>query len=173
MCFEIIKVIDIGGGFPVDFSSDNEGIYNNNNNNNEKEGLNMKQYVSLLKEQVPQLFLWKPFQENNNNNNDDKYIKQRTIITEFGRTIAAKSGVFISRIEYIKYIDLPNNDNENENNDDDENNNNENDEIIKNKRQIILQHVGADLAVRTVWQPSHWPLRVKLYNGENGEEKQK
>ncbi|KPA75980.1 putative bacterial-type diaminopimelate decarboxylase [Leptomonas pyrrhocoris] len=61
----------------------------------------------------------------------------RLLITEFGRAICAKAGVLISRVEYVKQ---------------------------SGGRQILLQHIGADLAVRTVWQPEKWPLRVFVYD---------
>ncbi|CAD2222642.1 diaminopimelate decarboxylase [Angomonas deanei] len=106
-----INVIDIGGGFPVDFTSD-------------EETLTIADYARELSEKVPQLF---------------RPDGRRTILTEFGRSLAAKSGILISRVEYVKQ---------------------------SGGRQIISQHIGADLAVRTVWQPSHWPLRVRVYDEE-------
>nr|AGT02441.1 diaminopimelate decarboxylase [Strigomonas culicis] len=105
----LVDVIDIGGGFPVDFGSDDER-------------LTVADYARELRERVPGLFT---------------AARPRLIITEFGRTIAAKSGVLLSRVEYVKQ---------------------------SGGRQMVLQHAGADLAVRTVWQPEKWPLRVAVYD---------
>nr|AGT02744.1 diaminopimelate decarboxylase [Strigomonas galati] len=105
----LVDVVDIGGGFPVDFSSDDET-------------LTVADYARELRERVPGLFT---------------AARPRLIITEFGRTVAAKSGVLLSRVEYVKE---------------------------SGGRQVVLQHAGADLAVRTVWQPEKWPLRVEVYD---------
>nr|AGT02684.1 diaminopimelate decarboxylase [Crithidia acanthocephali] len=105
----LIEVVDIGGGFPVDFSTDDETV-------------SVRDYVAALRRDVPTLFA---------------PAHPRLIITEFGRAICAKAGVLISRVEYVKQ---------------------------SGGRQIILQHIGADLAVRTVWQPEKWPLRVYVYD---------
>lgn len=107
----LVEVIDIGGGFPVDFASDDETV-------------TVRDYVAALGAAVPTLFA-PP--------------RPRLVITEFGRAICAKAGVLVSRVEYVKE---------------------------SGGRQIILQHVGADLAVRTVWQPEKWPLRVFVYDKE-------
>ncbi len=64
------------------------------------------------------------------------------VITEFGRRLLAKQGVVVSRIEYVKEA---------------------------GGRRVILQHVGADVAVRTVYRPEAWPLRVSCF-GANGQE---
>ncbi|KAL7698982.1 bacterial-type diaminopimelate decarboxylase [Lotmaria passim] len=105
----LIEVVDIGGGFPVDFSTDDETV-------------SVRDYVAALRRDVPTLFA---------------PAHARLIITEFGRALCAKAGVLISRVEYVKQ---------------------------SGGRQIILQHIGADLAVRTVWQPEKWPLRVFVHD---------
>jgi diaminopimelate decarboxylase len=64
--------IDIGGGLPVNFSSDEVKP-------------SFKDYADLLKAQAPLLFT-------------DKY----QVKTEFGRAIVAKNGVIITRVEYTK-----------------------------------------------------------------------
>jgi diaminopimelate decarboxylase len=106
-----ISVVDIGGGLPVNFTSDDYTP-------------SMKGYVSSLQISVPELF-------------SGKY----KLITEFGRSIVAKAGFLASRVEYTK---------------------------MAGNRRIIQQHIGADLAVRTVWAPEVWKLRVDVYN-ERGE----
>jgi diaminopimelate decarboxylase len=100
-------VIDIGGGLPVNFTSDEYTP-------------TFASYVEALKEGVPALF-------------SGKY----SIITEFGRSLVAKAGVLASRVEYVK---------------------------VNGGRRIVQQHIGADLAIRTVWQPENWKLRVDVYN---------
>jgi len=39
-------------------------------------------------------------------------------------------------------------------------------EYVKNNggREIVLQHVGADIAIRTVYHPTVWPLRVQVHD---------
>ncbi len=67
-----VEVIDIGGGLPVNFDSDEV-----------KPGF--AEYADALRRRVPKLF-------------SGKY----TVKTEFGRSIFAKSGFIASRIEYTK-----------------------------------------------------------------------
>jgi len=64
--------LDIGGGLPVNFSSDEIKP-------------SFKDYAEVLKAEVPLLFT-------------DKY----QVKTEFGRAIVAKNGVIITRVEYTK-----------------------------------------------------------------------
>eukprot|EP01065_Artemidia_motanka_P009635 TRINITY_DN14960_c0_g1_i1.p1 TRINITY_DN14960_c0_g1~~TRINITY_DN14960_c0_g1_i1.p1 ORF type:complete len:424 (+),score=70.57 TRINITY_DN14960_c0_g1_i1:65-1336(+) len=75
-------------------------------------------YAERLRREAPDLFRYR-------------------IVTEFGRSVAAKSGVLISRIEYTKEA---------------------------GGRRIVTQHAGVDLAIRTVWAPKEWPLRVNVYS---------
>ena len=67
-----IEVIDIGGGLPVNFDSDEIKPA-------------FTDYASTLQQQIPELF-------------SGKY----TVKTEFGRSIFAKNGFIASRIEYTK-----------------------------------------------------------------------
>ncbi len=67
-----ITRLDIGGGLPVNFSSDEIKP-------------SFKDYAEVLKAEVPLLFT-------------DKY----QVKTEFGRAIVAKNGVIITRVEYTK-----------------------------------------------------------------------
>eukprot|EP00053_Salpingoeca_punica_P008643 m.77310 g.77310 ORF g.77310 m.77310 type:complete len:441 (+) comp14690_c0_seq1:65-1387(+) len=61
------------------------------------------------------------------------------MITEFGRWYFAKQGFILSRVEYTK---------------------------LSKDRHIALQHVGADLLVRTIYNPDKWPLRVSVFTAE-------
>jgi diaminopimelate decarboxylase len=61
------------------------------------------------------------------------------VITELGRRLLAKQGFVISKIEYVK---------------------------TAGGRRVLLQHVGADVAVRTVYKPQNWPLRVTLFGAD-------
>ncbi len=67
-----ITRIDIGGGLPVNFSSDEIKP-------------TFSEYADLLKQEVPLLFT-------------DKY----QVKTEFGRAVAAKNGFILTRVEYTK-----------------------------------------------------------------------
>jgi diaminopimelate decarboxylase len=111
-----IKFLDIGGGLPVNFDSDDWTP-------------TFAEYAEALKKDVPQLFAESP---------------QHRIITEFGRAIAAKAGVFVSRVEYTK---------------------------VNGGRYIVQQHVGADVLIRQAWAPQDWKVRVGIYDGKSGEER--
>lgn len=106
-----ISIIDIGGGLPVNFTSDEFTP-------------TFADYQEKLAAAVPNLF-------------SGKY----ALVTEFGRALVAKAGILVSRVEYTK---------------------------VNGGRRIIQQHVGADLALRTVWQPEHWRIRVEVYDGITG-----
>eukprot|EP01124_Arcella_intermedia_P011707 TRINITY_DN1812_c0_g1_i1.p1 TRINITY_DN1812_c0_g1~~TRINITY_DN1812_c0_g1_i1.p1 ORF type:complete len:455 (+),score=86.39 TRINITY_DN1812_c0_g1_i1:39-1403(+) len=60
----------------------------------------------------------------------------KMVITEFGRAVLAKTGWFASIVEYTKN---------------------------NGGRNIVLQHIGADIAIRTVYHPTVWPLRVSIH----------
>jgi len=70
--YQQIEVIDIGGGLPVNFDS-------------EEVRPGFADYAAVLQQRVPELF-------------SGKY----TVKTEFGRSIFAKNGFIASRIEYTK-----------------------------------------------------------------------
>jgi len=106
-----ITVFDIGGGLSVNFKSDEISP-------------TFAEYSAALQTQVPMLF-------------DGSC----SVITEFGRCIVAKAGIFLSRVEYTK---------------------------MAGGRFIIQQHCGHDLLVRSVWCPQVWPLRVQVFNGSSG-----
>ncbi|MFF0445539.1 diaminopimelate decarboxylase [Streptomyces sp. NPDC004609] len=67
-----IDTVDIGGGLPVNFSSDEESP-------------TFAEYAALLKEQVPGLL-------------DGRY----GLVTEYGRALLAKHGLILARVEYTK-----------------------------------------------------------------------
>ena len=106
-----VSIFDVGGGLSVNFKSDDVSP-------------TFASYSAALQAQVPMLF-------------DGSC----SVITEFGRSIVAKSGIFLSRVEYTK---------------------------VAGGRFIIQQHCGHDLLVRTVWCPQVWPLRILVFNGSNG-----
>lgn len=101
--FQQITHLDIGGGLPVNFQS-------------ETITPTFAEYAEILKKQVPLLF-------------SGKY----QVKTEFGRAIAAKNGVIITRVEYTKNM---------------------------GGRHIAITHAGAQIATRTAFLPAAWPLRV-------------
>ncbi|PWI46065.1 diaminopimelate decarboxylase [Streptomyces sp. ICBB 8177] len=109
-----VDTLDIGGGLPVDFASDEVAP-------------TYREYADLLRGEVPGLF-------------DGRY----GIVTEFGRSLLAKSGTILARVEYAKSA---------------------------GGRRIAVTHAGAQVATRTVFAPDAWPLRV-LALGPEGRPKQ-
>ncbi|MCG3039242.1 diaminopimelate decarboxylase [Streptomyces sp. S1A] len=103
-----IDTLDIGGGLPVNFGS-------------EEVSPTFAEYARLLRDTVPGLF-------------DGRY----GLVTEFGRSVLAKCGLVLARVEYAK---------------------------SSGGRPIAVTHAGAQVAVRTVFAPEAWPLRVAAYDG--------
>jgi diaminopimelate decarboxylase len=100
---ERIGMIDIGGGLPVNFSDDTVVP-------------TFDEYGLLLRRVIPELF--------------DATL---AVTTEFGRSIIAKAGFTLARVEYTK---------------------------VMGGRRIAITHAGAQIAARTVYQPDTWPLRI-------------
>jgi diaminopimelate decarboxylase len=98
-----IHTLDIGGGLPVNFASDTMSP-------------TFEDYAALLRAAIPQLF--------------DGSVR---VITEFGRSLIAKAGFMLARVEYTKSMGT---------------------------RRIAITHAGAQVAARTVYQPEVWPLRI-------------
>ncbi|MFG2496038.1 diaminopimelate decarboxylase [Streptomyces caniferus] len=104
-----IDTLDIGGGLPVNFSSDaTTPTY--------------REYAALLHATVPGLL-------------SGRY----GIVTEFGRSLLAKHGTVLARVEYAKSA---------------------------GGRPIAVTHAGAQVATRTVFVPEAWPIRVAAYDAE-------
>ncbi|MER7467572.1 diaminopimelate decarboxylase [Streptomyces sp. NPDC097981] len=104
-----VDTLDIGGGLPVNFASD-AGTPT------------YAQYAAALREAVPALF-------------GGRY----GLVTEFGRSLLAKHGLVLSRVEYTKST---------------------------GGRPIALTHAGVQLATRTVYAPAAWPLRILPYDAK-------
>lgn len=104
-----VDTLDIGGGLPVNFASDAETP-------------TYAQYASALSSAVPGLF-------------SGAY----GLVTEFGRSLMAKHGLVLSRVEYTK---------------------------VTGGRPIALTHAGVQLATRTVYAPAAWPLRILPYDAK-------
>ncbi|WP_443059582.1 diaminopimelate decarboxylase [Streptomyces sp. NBC_00443] len=104
-----IDTLDIGGGLPVNFASDLTTP-------------TYAQYVRLLGEAVPGLF-------------DGRY----GLVTEFGRSLLAKHGTVVARVEYAKSA---------------------------GGRPVAVTHAGVQVATRTVYAPGSWPLRIAAYDGK-------
>ncbi|MEU7056952.1 diaminopimelate decarboxylase [Streptomyces sp. NPDC046197] len=104
-----IDTLDIGGGLPVNFGS-------------EATVPTYAQYARLLRETVPGLF-------------DGRY----GLVTEFGRSLLAKHGTVVARVEYTKSA---------------------------GGRPVAVTHAGVQVATRTVYAPGAWPLRVAAYDAE-------
>ncbi len=104
-----IDTIDIGGGLPVNFASDATSP-------------TYAQYARLLSEAVPGLF-------------GGRY----GLVTEFGRSLLAKHGTVVARVEYAKSA---------------------------GGRPVAVTHAGVQVATRTVYAPASWPLRIAAYDGK-------
>ncbi|MEU2385591.1 diaminopimelate decarboxylase [Streptomyces sp. NPDC012461] len=102
-----VDTLDIGGGLPVNFASDATGPTH-------------AQYARLLSEAVPGLF-------------DGRY----GLVTEFGRSLLAKHGTVVARVEYAKNA---------------------------GGRPVAVTHAGVQVATRTVYAPGAWPLRIAAYD---------
>lgn len=104
-----IDTLDIGGGLPVNFGSDETTP-------------TYAQYARLLSEAVPGLF-------------GGRY----GLVTEFGRSLLAKHGTVVARVEYAKSA---------------------------GGRPVAVTHAGVQVATRTVYAPGSWPLRIAAYDGK-------
>ncbi|AXK33926.1 diaminopimelate decarboxylase [Streptomyces armeniacus] len=104
-----IDTLDIGGGLPVNFASDETSP-------------TFDAYARHLARTVPGLF-------------DGRY----ALVTEFGRALLARAGTVLARVEYAKSA---------------------------GGRAIAVTHAGAQVAVRTVFAPDAWPLRVRAYDAQ-------
>ncbi|MET9365161.1 diaminopimelate decarboxylase [Streptomyces sp. NPDC006632] len=104
-----VDTLDIGGGLPVNFGSDEETP-------------TYATYARVLKETVPGLF-------------DGRY----ALVTEFGRSLLAKHGTVLARVEYAK---------------------------SSGGRPIAVTHAGVQIAARTVYAPASWPLRIEAYDAK-------
>lgn len=104
-----IDTLDIGGGLPVNFGSDVTAP-------------TYAQYARLLSEAVPGLF-------------DGRY----GLVTEFGRSLLAKHGTVVARVEYAKSA---------------------------GGRPVAVTHAGVQVATRTVYVPGSWPLRIAAYDAK-------
>nr|AAZ23063.1 probable decarboxylase [Streptomyces fradiae] len=101
--------LDIGGGLPVNFTDDTVRP-------------TYQDYTAALRTAVPGLF-------------DGRY----ALVTEFGRSLLAKSGFIAARVEYVKEA---------------------------GGRRIAVTHAGAQTATRTALMPDAWPLRVGAFDAE-------
>ncbi|MZD55187.1 diaminopimelate decarboxylase [Streptomyces sp. SID5606] len=104
-----VDTLDIGGGLPVNFGSDEESP-------------TYAEYARVLRERVPGLF-------------DGRY----GLVTEFGRSLLAKHGTVVARVEYAKSA---------------------------GGRPVAVTHAGVQVATRTVYAPAAWPLRIAAYDGK-------
>lgn len=104
-----VTTLDIGGGLPVNFESDAV-----------RPGF--AEYAQALRAAVPALFTG-----------------ELRVITEFGRSILAKNGFILARVEYTK---------------------------TTGGRHIAMTHAGAQVATRTVFMPEMWAIRVSALNAQ-------
>ncbi|MEU3449962.1 diaminopimelate decarboxylase [Streptomyces thermolilacinus] len=104
-----VDTVDLGGGLPVNFTSDEETP-------------TYEEYARLLAAEVPGLF-------------DGRY----GLVTEFGRSLLARHGTVLARVEYTK---------------------------TSGSRPIAVTHAGVQVATRTVYAPASWPLRIAAYDAK-------
>ncbi|MFD4507545.1 diaminopimelate decarboxylase [Streptomyces sp. NPDC058457] len=104
-----VDTLDIGGGLSVNFAS-------------ETTEPTYAQYARLLAQAVPGLF-------------DGRY----GLVTEFGRSLLARHGTVVARVEYTK---------------------------SSGGRRIAVTHAGVQVAPRTVYVPGSWPLRIAAYDAK-------
>jgi diaminopimelate decarboxylase len=98
-----VTTLDIGGGLPVNFESDEM-----------RPGYG--EYAAALAAAAPALFTG-----------------ELRVLTEFGRSVLAKNGFILARVEYTK---------------------------TTGGRHIAMTHAGAQVATRTVFMPEMWAIRV-------------
>jgi diaminopimelate decarboxylase len=104
-----VDTVDVGGGLPVNFAS-------------EPAVPTYGRYARVLREAVPGLF-------------DGRY----GLVTEFGRSLLAKHGTVVTRVEYAKSA---------------------------GGRPVAVTHAGVQVAARTVYAPAAWPLRIAAYDAK-------
>ncbi|WP_374651664.1 hypothetical protein [Dongia sp.] len=104
-----ITALDIGGGLPVNFDSDEITP-------------SFADYVAALRRAVPDLFSG-----------------EFRVITEFGRSVLAKAGFILARVEYTKE---------------------------QGGHPIAITHAGAQVATRTVFMPEMWKIRVSALDAK-------
>ncbi|MFJ5897007.1 diaminopimelate decarboxylase [Streptomyces sp. NPDC093064] len=104
-----IDTLDIGGGLPVNFGS-------------EATTPTYARYARLLRGVVPGLC-------------EGRY----GLVTEFGRSLLAKQGTMVARVEYTKSA---------------------------GGRPVAVTHAGVQVATRTVYVPEAWPLRLAAYDAK-------
>lgn len=108
-----VKVLNIGGGLPSNYDSDDVAP-------------SFAEYVEVLRKCAPQVF----------------ERCGRTILTEYGRSVSAKTGWTISEVEYVKaHEPVPGSD----------------------LRQTAIIHAGSDLFLRTCYRPELFPHRLSVY----------
>ncbi|MFJ8622301.1 diaminopimelate decarboxylase [Kitasatospora sp. NPDC093550] len=99
--------LDIGGGLPVDFTGD-------------RMTPDYREYVERLRAHAPALFSG-----------------EFGLVTEFGRSVLAKSGFTAAYVEYTK---------------------------TAGGRAIAITSAGVQVATRTVFAPYSWPLRITAHD---------
>lgn len=104
-----IATVDIGGGLPVNFAS-------------EPMLPTFADYAQALHAAAPALFTG-----------------EFAVITEFGRSVLAKNGWLLGRVEYTK---------------------------VTGGRHIAITHLGAHVATRTVFMPELWAIRVSALDAQ-------
>ncbi|TYZ68839.1 hypothetical protein PybrP1_011540 [[Pythium] brassicae (nom. inval.)] len=116
-----VKVLNIGGGLPSNYDSDDVAP-------------TFAEYVDVLRKCAPHLF------ERNG----------RTVLTEFGRSVSAKTGWTISEVEYVKQHEPAGGSASTE----------------PSLSQTAIIHAGSDLFLRTCYVPALFPHRLSVYTAD-------
>ena len=134
-----VELLDIGGGLPASYDSDEVTP-------------SFDEYASVLRGAAPSLF------ENT----------RRTVLTEFGRTLVAKSAMTVSTVEYVRT---------NTASDDDTPTTlppppppqaatgDGGEQASSPEHQTLVVHVGADLFLRASYLPEKYAHRLSMYDG--------
>ncbi|CAM9677119.1 unnamed protein product, partial [Choristocarpus tenellus] len=146
-----VTVLDIGGGLPANYTSEDASP-------------TFQQYCSVLRHRVPSLF-----------SPDNR----RTVVTEFGRALVAKTSFTVSRVEYVREHRILNLDLKDEQGEGEEcsvrggsidsTGDSKEDFEVKVDRQshisqTLITHMGSDLFVRECHNPSTYPHRLSMFN---------
>jgi diaminopimelate decarboxylase len=132
-----LLAFDVGGGTPVDFSSDAEYA----------RAPPFAELARLLRERVPEL--WEGAEGGVN------APPPPLLITENGRALVAKAGCVAARVEYVKH----------QRGDDGEDGEEDEQPPRRKRRPIAVVHAGADLLMRACYLPQQWSLRLFVVDG--------
>ncbi len=149
-----LVALDIGGGLPVQYDSDDLGWLlgeqqlaagetataartggAGGDGRGKGQGVSIfERYARMLRERVPQLF---ETSEGVGGSGQGQQQQQPRVqlMTEFGRCVVAKAAFAAGRVQYTKWC---------------------------GGRHVVVSGLGGDLLLRAVYLPATWPVRVEL-----------